>query len=87
MYENQFAPSCMSIRCVAGSAENAVDRLSFELLVPKLILQRYVSLLVEHRRVILSGSTGTGKTFLAQRLAEFIVETYVRLFIRCSFDR
>jgi neuron navigator 2 len=64
--------ACM---CFAGSTENAVDRLAFELLVPKLILQRYVSLLIEHRRVILSGSTGTGKTFLAQRLAEFIVET------------
>ena len=51
-----------------------MDELAFELLIPKLILQRYVNLLLEHRRVILSGSTGTGKTFLARRLAEFVVE-------------
>jgi len=58
-----------------------VDELSFDLLIPKLILQRYVNLLLEHRRVILSGSTGTGKTYLAHRLAEFIVE---RLELFCS---
>ena len=51
-----------------------MDELAFELLIPKLILQRYVNLLLEHRRVILSGSTGTGKTYLARRLAEFVVE-------------
>ena len=58
-----------------------MDELSFDLLIPKLILQRYVNLLLEHRRVILSGSTGTGKTYLAHRLAEFIVE---RLELFCS---
>ena len=61
----------------AGSREGAVDELAFDLLIPRLILQRYVNLLLDHRRVILSGSTGTGKTYLARRLAEFIVERYV----------
>ena len=36
-------------------------------------LCRYVNLLNEHRRIILCGPTGTGKSFLALRLAEFLV--------------
>ena len=56
-----------------GCAEKSVDQLSFETLVPKPIMQRYASLLLEHRRVMLCGPSGTGKTYLAQRLAEFLV--------------
>jgi len=47
--------------------------LAFETLIPKSIIQRYVSLLVDHRRIILCGPGGTGKTFLAHRLAEYLV--------------
>ena len=57
----------------AGLAENSLDSLVFESLIPKPILQRYVSLLVEHRRIILSGPSGTGKTYLANRLSEYLV--------------
>ncbi|XP_023558589.1 neuron navigator 2 isoform X2 [Octodon degus] len=56
-----------------GLAENSLDSLVFESLIPKPILQRYVSLLVEHRRIILSGPSGTGKTYLANRLSEYVV--------------
>ncbi|XP_063112872.1 neuron navigator 2 isoform X3 [Cavia porcellus] len=58
---------------VKGLAENSLDALVFESLIPKPILQRYVSLLVEHRRIILSGPSGTGKTYLANRLSEYVV--------------
>ncbi|XP_009458341.1 neuron navigator 2 isoform X2 [Pan troglodytes] len=58
---------------VKGLAENSLDSLVFESLIPKPILQRYVSLLIEHRRIILSGPSGTGKTYLANRLSEYIV--------------
>ncbi|XP_045413630.1 neuron navigator 2 isoform X4 [Lemur catta] len=58
---------------VRGLAENSLDSLVFESLIPKPILQRYVSLLVEHRRIILSGPSGTGKTYLANRLSEYMV--------------
>lgn len=34
---------------------------------------RYVSLLSEHRRIILCGPSGTGKSYLANKLAEFLV--------------
>ncbi|XP_044114895.1 neuron navigator 2 isoform X9 [Neovison vison] len=58
---------------VKGLAENSLDALVFESLIPKPILQRYVSLLLEHRRIILSGPSGTGKTYLANRLSEYLV--------------
>ncbi|XP_058544437.1 neuron navigator 2 isoform X10 [Neofelis nebulosa] len=58
---------------VKGLTENSLDSLVFESLIPKPILQRYVSLLVEHRRIILSGPSGTGKTYLANRLSEYLV--------------
>uniref|UniRef100_A0A8C4X4U2 Neuron navigator 2 n=1 Tax=Erpetoichthys calabaricus TaxID=27687 RepID=A0A8C4X4U2_ERPCA len=49
------------------------DSLVFETLIPKPMMQRYVTLLLEHRRIILSGPSGTGKTYLANRLAEYVV--------------
>ena len=60
-----------------GTVHNSVDALSFETLIPKSIVQRYVSLLVEHRRIILCGPSGTGKTYLAQKLAEFLILRWV----------
>ena len=44
-----------------------MDSLAFETLTPKAIVKRYVSLLLEHKRIILSGPAGTGKTFMANR--------------------
>ncbi|XP_036423987.1 neuron navigator 2 [Colossoma macropomum] len=62
----------ISVR-LKGVAETSQDEMVFETLVPKPILQRYVSQLREHRRIILSGPSGTGKSFLAMRLAEHLV--------------
>ncbi|XP_030620971.1 neuron navigator 2 [Chanos chanos] len=56
-----------------GVSSQAPDSLVFETLIPKPILQRYISLLQEHHRIILSGPSGTGKSYLAARLAEHLV--------------
>ncbi|XP_012995630.2 neuron navigator 3 isoform X4 [Esox lucius] len=56
-----------------GVKENSIDGVVFDTLIPKPIIQRYLNLLMEHRRIILSGPSGTGKSFLASKLAEFII--------------
>ncbi|KAK1327934.1 hypothetical protein QTO34_012355 [Cnephaeus nilssonii] len=57
-----------------GLKEKCVDSLVFETLIPKPMMQHYVSLLLKHRRLVLSGPSGTGKTYLTYRLAEYLVE-------------
>uniref|UniRef100_A0A673ZSV1 Neuron navigator 2 n=1 Tax=Salmo trutta TaxID=8032 RepID=A0A673ZSV1_SALTR len=56
-----------------GVCEHSLDSLVFDTLIPKPLLQRYVSQLHDHGRIILSGPSGTGKSFLASRLAEHMV--------------
>lgn len=55
-----------------------MDSLVFETLIPKPMMQHYISLLLKHRRLILSGPSGTGKTYLASRLAEYLVDRSAR---------
>ncbi|KAF6274690.1 neuron navigator 1 [Rhinolophus ferrumequinum] len=57
-----------------GLKEKCVDGLVFETLIPKPMMQHYISLLLKHRRLVLSGPSGTGKTYLSNRLAEYLVE-------------
>uniref|UniRef100_A0A673GF82 Neuron navigator 1 n=1 Tax=Sinocyclocheilus rhinocerous TaxID=307959 RepID=A0A673GF82_9TELE len=57
-----------------GFKEKCVDSLVFETLIPKPMIQHYISLLLKHRRLVLSGPSGTGKTYLTTRLAEYLLE-------------
>ncbi|XP_050534791.1 protein sickie isoform X2 [Daktulosphaira vitifoliae] len=72
-YECLANSSHISI-CLKGAMHSgSLDALAFNTLIPKTILQRYVSLLSEHRRIILCGPSGTGKTYLSNMLGEFLV--------------
>uniref|UniRef100_A0AAY4C9P4 Neuron navigator 1 n=1 Tax=Denticeps clupeoides TaxID=299321 RepID=A0AAY4C9P4_9TELE len=66
-------PGCIKVS-LKGLKEMCVDSLVFETLVPKTMVQHYISLLLKHRRLILSGPSGTGKTYLTSRLGQYLVE-------------
>uniref|UniRef100_A0A8C4IEE8 Neuron navigator 1 n=1 Tax=Dicentrarchus labrax TaxID=13489 RepID=A0A8C4IEE8_DICLA len=83
------APETQPSRCMSrgpsgitvalkGLKEKCVDSLVFETLIPKPMMQHYISLLLKHRRLILSGPSGTGKSYLASRLAEYLVDRSAR---------
>ncbi|XP_035704114.1 protein sickie isoform X4 [Folsomia candida] len=60
--------------CLKGaSSAGCLDALAFETLVPKSILQRYITLLSDHGRIILCGPSGTGKSYLARKIGEYLV--------------
>uniref|UniRef100_A0A3Q3WPW3 Neuron navigator 1 n=1 Tax=Mola mola TaxID=94237 RepID=A0A3Q3WPW3_MOLML len=70
-------PSAITV-ALKGLKEKCVDSLVFETLIPKPMMQHYISLLLKHRRLILSGPSGTGKSYLASRLAEYLVDRSAR---------
>ncbi|KAL2104221.1 hypothetical protein ACEWY4_001089 [Coilia grayii] len=66
-------PGCITVS-LKGLREKCVDSLVFETLIPKPMLQHYISLLLKHRRLFFSGPSGTGKTYLTSRLADYLLE-------------
>nr|XP_039270698.1 neuron navigator 3-like [Styela clava] len=54
--------------------QNCVDLLAFELLIDKTLVEKYVNLIFERKRVIICGPVGSGKTLLANRLAGHIAD-------------
>ncbi|KAM3621132.1 uncharacterized protein V6R79_006441 [Siganus canaliculatus] len=83
------APETQPSRCMSRSSsgitvalkglkEKCVDSLVFETLIPKPMMQHYISLLLKHRRLTLAGPSGTGKSYLASRLAEYLVDRSAR---------
>ncbi|XP_068610075.1 neuron navigator 1-like [Brachionichthys hirsutus] len=65
------AQICVTLK---GLREKSVDSLVFETMIPKPMSLHYIGLLLKHRRLVLSGPSGTGKTYLAQHLAHYLLE-------------
>lgn len=57
-----------------NSTHACLDSLCFETLVPKTILQRYISLLNDYKHLLFCGQNGTGKSLLAKKIAEYLVK-------------
>lgn len=54
------------------SRHNAVDSLAFELLTDKTIVDYYVNILLQKQRIVICSPIGSGKTLLANRLADYV---------------
>ncbi|EYB83449.1 hypothetical protein Y032_0335g2869 [Ancylostoma ceylanicum] len=63
-----------------GAAQHAVDSLVLECLFPRTMLEQLLKFLLSHRRLVLSGATGIGKSNLARQLAAY-------LSVRIGLDR
>lgn len=52
--------------------KSPIDSLAFDTLTPKSVLNEFVTMLANNRRLIFTGPSGVGKTFLAHRIAEYL---------------
>ena len=60
------------IRNIRVSLADVVDTLAFQTLIPRSIIQRYVSMVREHKHVIISGPASCGKTTIANKIADLL---------------
>ncbi|XGW09978.1 hypothetical protein V3C99_011895 [Haemonchus contortus] len=75
-----LAPTTTVRMFLRGAAQHAVDSLVLECLFPRTMLEQLLKFLLSHRRLVLSGATGIGKSNLARQLASY-------LSIRVGLDR
>lgn len=61
-----------AIRIVLKDSYQSLDSLSYETLIPRYLLEDYVSLLENHRLVGINSAHKFGKTFLMRKLGQFI---------------
>ena len=63
---------------IRGKDQGEVDSLALATLIPRSIVQRYLGLLKEHRRLVISGPPTTGKSSLASGLANLVSKSKVQ---------
>lgn len=56
------------------SNENSIDSLCYDTLVPKNVMQRYVSLLIDNKNLLFCGPSGTYKSYIARKIGEYLVK-------------
>lgn len=56
--------------------QNSIDSLCFDTLVPKNVMQRYVSLILDHKNILFCGPTGTSKSYMARKIGEYLVRKH-----------
>ncbi|XP_068710508.1 uncharacterized protein [Montipora foliosa] len=69
---SQKSNSCV-IQLKDGS-HFSCDSLVYDTLLPKETIEKYVEQLLEHRYIVLCGEQGLGKSYLAAKLAEHVVQ-------------
>ncbi|CAJ0607766.1 unnamed protein product [Cylicocyclus nassatus] len=67
-----LAPTTTVRMFLRGAAQHAVDSLVLECLFPRTMLEQLLKFLLSHRRLVLSGATGIGKSNLARQLAAYV---------------
>lgn len=54
--------------------ENSIDFLCYNTLVPKNVMQRYISLILDNKNLLFCGPSGTSKSFIARKIAEYLIK-------------
>lgn len=58
------------------ASQNSIDSLCYDTLVPKCVMQRYVSLILDYRNLLFCGPVGTSKTYIARKIAEYLAKRF-----------
>jgi hypothetical protein len=58
------------------AAQSGLDFLCYDTLVPKNVMQRYVSLLLEFKNLLFCGPNGANKSYIARKIAEYLVKRH-----------
>lgn len=54
--------------------QNSIDSLCYDTLVPKNVMQRYISLILDYKNLLFCGPSGTSKSLIARKIAEYLVK-------------
>ena len=62
------------ILLLKDAQNSSIDSLCFDTLVPKNVMQRYISLILDHKNILFCGPNGTSKSYLARKIGEYLVK-------------